>query len=283
LTGFRSPACLSTKAPCKKEVPCLIDLHVHILPGLDDGPGSLDEALAMARCAYADGTSAVVATPHVITGLYPTNREKILAAVAHFNEILQENEITLSVLPGAEYRLEPDLPERQTRGELLTLNDAGRYLLVELPLSLIPGCTGRVIFELLLRGVVPVIAHPERNSSLAKDPSLLYDLVSRGALAQVTAGSITGMFGSAAASAARIFLEHGCAHFVASDAHSPHGRAPVLSSAAREAERLIGKANTQSVLIVNQRLAVKGEHIPTAGLKSIRPARNGLLRKLLPR
>lgn len=253
----------------------MIDLHVHILPGLDDGAKSIEEALAMAQGACDDGISAVVATPHMITGLYPNTREMILSAVEHLRGLLQDNEIPLKIFPGAEYRLEPELPERLAGGELLTLNDTGRYLLIELPADLIPSCTGRVIYELLLQGAVPIIVHPERNAGFVKEPFLLGDLISRGALAQVTADSLTGRFGSRAAATARVLLEHGCAHFIASDAHSPRSRAPALRAAVREASRLIGENKAQELVIKNPHHTLKGESIPTTSLKEIPPPKKG--------
>lgn len=258
----------------------MIDLHVHILPGLDDGASSVSEALEMARIAVAGGIKAAVATPHVITGLYNSNKEEILASLENLNKLIDESKIPLKVLPGAEYRLEPDLPVRLARGELLTLGDSGRYLLVELPADFIPQYTGRVIFELLIQGVVPVVAHPERNAGFIKDPSLLYELIARGALTQVTAGSINGRFGSGAAAAARLFLEHGCAHFIASDAHSPRGRAPVLTEAMEEATRILGMDRAGWLVRDNPRRVVHGEGITATGLKKIRPARRGFFRRL---
>lgn len=258
----------------------MIDLHTHILPGLDDGARSPEDSLAMAHCASADGIHSMVATPHVITGLYPTTREAILEAVEHFNGLLQKNEIPLTILPGAEYHLEPDLPERLARGQLLTFNDAGRYLLVELPAALVPDHTGRVIYELLLQGVTPVIAHPERNAGFVKEPPLLHDLISRGALAQITAGSLTGLFGNSAAKSARLFIEYGCVHFIASDAHSPSNRVPVLSVAAREVARLIDERKARCLVTDNPHRVVRGESIDSTGLKEIRPARQGFLKRL---
>ncbi len=258
----------------------MIDLHAHILPGLDDGAKNMEEALAMAQGACDGGISSVVATPHVITGLYPNTREIILSTYERLRGLLQENEIPLAVYPGAEYRLEPDLPERLAGSQLLTLNDTGRYLLVELPADLVPGCTGRVIYELLLQGAVPIIVHPERNACFVKEPSLLCDLVLKGALAQVTAGSITGQFGARAAAAARVFLEHGCAHFIASDAHSPRGRRPALQAALQEASRLIGENKAQELVNKNPRHVLKGESIPTTAPKEVVPLKKGFFRNL---
>lgn len=261
----------------------MIDLHTHILPGLDDGAKSMEEALAMARCASEGGISAMVATPHVITGLYPNTKENILEAVARLNDFLGQHGLSLQVLPGAEYRLEPDLPERLARDELLTLNEAGRYLLVEFPADSIPPFTGRVFYELLLNGIVPVIAHPERNARITKNPSLLYHMISRGALAQLTAGSLSGHFGSRAANAARLFLEHGCAHFIASDTHSPRNRVPDLTGALDKATRILGAERAAQLVRHNPRAAVQGNSIATTGLKAIRPTRRGLLSRLFGR
>lgn len=255
----------------------MIDIHSHILPGLDDGAVSLEEALAMARCAVAEGIRQMVATPHVTTGLYTNTREAILAAIVQFRRVLLEKEIPLTILPGAEYHLEPDLPRRLGQGELLTINDTGRYLLVELPTALVPEYTATVFYELQLQGVTPVIAHPERNAGFAREHFLLHKLVERGALVQLTAGSLTGIFGPAATAAARAFLEQGCVHFIASDAHSSTGRLPLLVPAAIEAMRLLGEEQGQILVTHNPHRAVLGEHIEAGEIKELPPARRGLL------
>jgi protein-tyrosine phosphatase len=264
----------------------MIDIHSHILPGIDDGASSLEESLAMARIAVDDGIRVMVATPHVITGLYPNTREAILTATEKLQRVLRENDVSLSILPGAEYHLEPDLPKWMARGELLTVNDAGRYLLVELPAALVPEYTGKVFYELQLQGVTPIIAHPERNIDFAREPGLLHELVSHGALVQITAGSLTGLMGSEAAATARTFLKQGCVHFIASDAHATGDRAPVLSDAAREAVRLAGEEEAQNLLTGNPDRAIKGERIQTGEIKDLRPAGRGIFsffRKYLPR
>lgn len=253
----------------------MIDIHSHILPELDDGAGSLQEALDMARLAVADGIRSMAATPHVETGLYPNTRETVLQAVDGLRRALQEHAIPLTILPGAEYRLEPDLPRRLARGELLTLNDKGRYLLVELPATLAFDFTVQVFYELQLGGVIPVIAHPERNAAFAATPSLLYNLIARGALAQITAGSLTGHFGPAARAAARAFLKNGCAHFIATDAHSDKDRAPLLTPAKKEAARLLGEEEGHTLVAGNPQRAVEALLIETGEIEETRPARSG--------
>ncbi len=258
----------------------MIDLHAHILPGLDDGAPDLGEALSMAWLAVEDGIEFLVATPHVTEGEYRTDRKTILSAVEQLNGHLDKYEIPLKILPGAEYRLEPDLPDRLARGELLTLNDGGRYLLVELPAAFVPPYTERVLYELQLQGVTPIIAHPERNASFCRRPDLLQALVSRGVPAQVTAGSLTGMFGREAVRMAFYFLERGLAHLVASDAHSSTGRAPVLSPALAEVERRLG-ADAARKLVDNSRRVLDGRAVPMEAAGEVRTGRKGFLQAIL--
>ncbi len=258
----------------------MIDIHSHILPGLDDGAGSMEEALAMARLAVAGGIQSMVATPHVAPGLYPNSREDILKAADGLRLAMQKEGIPLNLLPGAEYHLEPELPRRMQRGELLTLNDKGRYLLVELPATLAPAYTVQTFYELQLAGVTPVIAHPERNEVFAADPALLYNLIARGALAQITAGSLTGLFGHTARACARKFLKKGCAHFIATDAHSAEGRGPLLTPAKKEAARLLNEEEAHQLVAGNPHRAVEALHIDTVEIEEPRPARRGLFRFL---
>jgi protein-tyrosine phosphatase len=238
----------------------VVDLHTHILPGFDDGARDLGEALAMACLAAEDGITCLLATPHWATGEYAPGKGEVLSAVDAINARLAEEEIPVKVLPGAEYRLEPDLPERFQKGGLLTLGGTGRYLLVEFPAALIPPFAERVLYALQLLGLVPVVAHPERSPALAGNPGFLRALVGRGVLTQVTAASITGEFGKEVRRLALTFLKEGLAHFVASDAHSPEGRAPVLSPALREVERRMGKG-TVEYLLENARRVVDGRGV----------------------
>ncbi len=244
----------------------MIDIHSHILPGLDDGAANMDEAIAMARCAVVGGIRQMVATPHVKTRLYPS-REAILDVMSNLQKALIKNGISLIILPGAEYRLEPELPKRFSGGELLTINNKGRYLLVELPDGYVPDYTATVFQDLLLQGVTPIIAHPERNDVFIRDHSRLYELIVLGALVQLTAGSLTGYFCPDVTVAARAFLEHGCAHFIASDAHSTSGQLPQFEPAARETVRLLGEEQGHRLLIINPQRAVRGEFIEVVKLK----------------
>ncbi|MGI5823869.1 MAG: tyrosine-protein phosphatase [Dethiobacteria bacterium] len=239
----------------------MIDIHAHILPGLDDGAASTAEALQMAAIAAAEGTGTMVATPHVIRGLYDNTPRQIRAAVARLNNSLAAENIALQILPGAEYRLEPDLPRHLQAGRLLTINDTGRYLLVELPSALMPGYAEQLLYEIQLQGVTPIIAHPERNTELVRCPQRLVSLAQRGILSQVTAGSLGGHFGPAAKRAAQKMLSSGAAQAVASDAHSIDKRPPALAAAAQEIETRWGAALARTVLSTNPRRIIAGQAV----------------------
>lgn len=245
----------------------MIDIHTHILPGLDDGAESLEEALAMARMAAADGIETLFATPHVIPGSYGSSSEGILKAAGELQTFLEENDISIRILPGAEYYIGPELPEMCAGGKALFLNNKKKYLLVEFPALQVPPYTEQVFYDLRLQGIIPVIAHPERNREFAGKPVLLYNLISKGALVQITSGSLTGLFGKSVSQTAREFVSRGWAHFIASDAHSSRGRAPVLGSAFKAASSIIGEEAAKSLVYENPLRVVDGEDVLTGTIR----------------
>lgn len=206
----------------------MIDIHAHILPDIDDGAKNENESLAMAKIAVLDGITKIIATPHVIAGLYENQKPDIIQLVKDLNALLALENIPLEILPGAEYRLEPELPDKLQKGELLTLGNSANYLLVELPDTFVPEYTEAVLYQIQLQGVIPIIAHPERNSVLAQNPVSLKQFIDKGMKAQVTTGSITGNFGSRAQKAGLYFIKQGLIHLAASDAHRSKGRTPEL-------------------------------------------------------
>ncbi|MEA4924841.1 MAG: CpsB/CapC family capsule biosynthesis tyrosine phosphatase [Syntrophomonadaceae bacterium] len=240
----------------------LIDLHTHILPGVDDGAQTVEESLAMAAIAIKDGITMVAATPHVIRGVFDNGKQDILAKVDQLNQCLASEGMSLTVMPGAEYRLEPDLPQRLADNELLTINNSGCYLMVELPADLIPENTERVLYEIQLQGVTPIIAHPERNHVFNRHPEILQSYVERGILAQVTSTSITGLFGRSIQKAALNILAAGACQIIASDGHSASKRAPLLAQACREIGYRWGTQYAQTMVNVNPDRIINGLPIP---------------------
>ncbi len=218
----------------------MIDLHCHIPPGVDDGPATLEDSIALARAALLDGKGTVVATPHMTEGttarLAVETRERASVLAAE----LSQRGIQLQLFTGLEVYLTRETPWLYGNGQLLTLNGS-RYILVEFPRQMVPLHAEEAIFELQLQRLVPVIAHPERNSQVAADPGILKRLVERGAVAQVTAGSLVGWYGNRVQRAAESLVKQGMIQVIASDAHSATDRPPLLRAAAGRAVKLIGE------------------------------------------
>lgn len=243
-----------------------IDIHTHILPGLDDGAQTIDDSLQMAQVAFNDGTTILVATPHVRTVTFDNRKDDILIAAADLNKELTAKGIDLLVLPGAEYYLEPDLPQRLADGELLTINDAGRHLMIEFPSLLIPEHAERILYEIQLQGVTPIIAHPERNFAFSNNPELLQAYVRRGILAQVTSTSITGLFGPKVRKTALKFVQTGLVQIMASDGHTAGKRAPILGRACQEISRKWGMKYAHNLVAENPQRVINGQSVETGSV-----------------
>jgi protein-tyrosine phosphatase len=209
----------------------MLDIHCHILPGIDDGPATWDQSLEMAYTASKDGIRKIIATPHFIKGGYEPSVKDVLTLTEELNNRLKKEGLDLEILPGMEVYLELDLPQLLKADEVLTLNNAKKYLLVELPPDNLPHHSERVFFELRLLGIMPILAHAERNQVIAENPHKLFPLVEKGLLTQVTAASLMGYFGSKCRETALLLLRHKLAHFIASDAHYMPGRMPRLKEA----------------------------------------------------
>jgi protein-tyrosine phosphatase len=207
-----------------------VDIHCHLLPGIDDGAKDIGEALAMARTAIADGTAAIIATPHQLGSFGQNRGDDIRRRVGELQQQLDAADMPLKVLPGADVRIEPGMVEAVLRGEVLSLGDHRRHVLLELPhelyLPLEP-----VLDELSRRKMVGVLSHPERNQGILRQRNLLGSLVDAGCLLQVTAGSICGTFGPQCRQFSEWLLAEGLVHFVATDAHGPRSRRPLMRRA----------------------------------------------------
>lgn len=245
----------------------MIDLHNHMLPGLDDGARDWEQSLLMARMAVEDGIEAVVCTPHWMSGLYCDNtRTAILRVAEVLRERLARAGIPLRVYPGAELHLDYDLPRMLASAEILTLNDTGRYALIELHGGVLPRNMENFFWELEARGVTPVLSHPERNRVLQQDPVRLYRWVEAGVMVQITSSSLLGRFGGEAERFARLLLRHNLVHVLATDAHGHDVRTPRLSEGLGEAARSIGEEAARRLVLENPRGIVEGKPVTLAGL-----------------
>lgn len=196
----------------------MIDIHTHILPGLDDGAQNWEDTLNMARAAVAEGISTLIATPHHANGRYDNRAHDITEHVCRVNERLIAAGVPVSIRPGQEIRVHNDLLEAWYRGELLPLGDS-KYVLIEMPSSRIPKEMDELIHEFHVMNLKPIIAHPERNAEIAKHPERLAELVEAGAFAQITSHSLLGGFGKQIQQFAWSLCRSGLIHVVSSDVH----------------------------------------------------------------
>lgn len=241
-----------------------IDVHNHSLPGIDDGAKSDDMALAMVRRAAANGIRGIVLTPHHFNGVFVNSRENILGRVEALRELIQGGGIDITVYPGAENHLVPELPAALARGEAMTFNDRGCAALVELPKRTVPVGAENILRQIIRQGIIPVIAHPERNSELVAKPEIAARWVAMGCRLQLTALSCSGRFGRRIQSASRRWLEQGLIHVVASDAHRVEGREPNLAPARERLARWVGERNMEILTEENPARLVAGENlVPT--------------------
>lgn len=240
----------------------MIDLHNHLLPGIDDGAKKVEETLEFLRIARRDGISVVVATPHMKPGVYDNTRETILQRVAMVREAARGDEAEgVELLPGAEVYFTADLAARAKAGALMTLGDRGRYLLLELPYQQVPMHVDDSIFQLRLQGITPLMAHPERVAYYLEDIERVAASVRLGALTQVTANSLTGRFGDKARNFARAMLERNLIHVLASDSHDVRYRPPIMSDGFQAAAAVLGETRARRLVEDIPRAILDGKDI----------------------
>jgi protein-tyrosine phosphatase len=238
----------------------MIDIHCHILPSVDDGAKHMTESIEMARAAMKQGITAIIATPHHNDGKYVNTKEEILEKVNELNNRLVKEGIDLTILPGQECRITGELLEQYENGEVLTLNNTGKYLFIELPSSQVPLYTEKLVYDMQMKGIIPIIVHPERNAELIESPEKLYQLVKKGACAQITAASLAGKFGKKIKKFSIDMIESNLVHFVASDAHNVKNRDFQMVEAYKVVEKEFG-SDIKYMLMENAELLAEGQTI----------------------
>ncbi len=250
-----------------------VDIHNHILPGLDDGPRTMNESIMLARAMVAVGYNTVIATPHTFEG--SPAPAQIIERLSELQSELKRLSIPLKLLPGAEQHIEPTTLERLIKGEILTLNQTG-YLLLELPmLQPLPVYTEELLFKLVTHNYRPVIPHPERTVDLQRNPKLLYRLYEAGAIFQLTWGAITGWLGPAARQTAWTMLSANLAHLFSTDAHNAASRQLTVNKAATWLEGKQGAGAAELYLSTRPRqlLAGRSLDLPAPSPLSLRAKR----------
>lgn len=228
----------------------MIDLHCHLLPGVDDGAETVDEALALAEAAVANGITTSVLTSHLHPGRYANVRSTLEREVASFRGLLAERGIPLDVRVGAEVRLLPEMIDLLADGEIPFLGtvDGYRIVLLEFPHNLIPVGSQAFVSKLVDLRIRPLIAHPERNKAVMQDSEKIRPFVAMGCWLQVTAGSLAGRFGAPVEETARRLIDHDWVQVLATDAHNLEHRPPDLAQGREAAARHYGEAAAWSLV-----------------------------------
>ncbi|MDQ0413820.1 tyrosine-protein phosphatase [Mesobacillus stamsii] len=217
----------------------MVDLHCHILAGIDDGAQTMADSVDMARAAVDEGIDTIIATPHHKNGRYENSKQAIIEKTDELNAVLKTEGIPLHILPGQEPAIHGELVTGMTLGEVSTLNFS-RYLFIELPAGHVPRYTDQLLYDVQVNGKIPVIVHPERNQEIIERPDILYQLIKNGALSQLTAASVCGRFGKRVKTFSEQLIEANLAHFIASDAHNTNKRAFYMTEAYHDIDTRYG-------------------------------------------
>lgn len=228
----------------------MIDLHCHFLPGIDDGPETMLEALELARAAVADGITHAVLTSHVNPDQFPNQCSNLRLAITEFSAQLAQANIPLSVSLGGEARLCPELIDLIAQDQVPFLGKVAGYriLLLEFPHQLIPVGSMQFISSLLKLKIRPLIAHPERNKTIMVNTDKVREFMQAGCWLQITAGSLVGRFGPQAEQAAFKLIDAGWNCVVATDAHNLKSRPPLLSEGRQALRQRYGEQVAQSLV-----------------------------------
>jgi protein-tyrosine phosphatase len=238
----------------------MIDIHSHILPGIDDGAKTLEDSMDMARKAVSEGIHTIIATPHHKNGKYNNKKSDILPIVEEVKNRLKDEKIPLEVLPGQECRIYGEILEDYRKGSVTPLNLVSQYLFIEFPSNSVPRYADKLLYDIQVEGLTPVIVHPERNAELIERPDKLYRLVKNGAVTQLTASSLTGYFGKNIQKFSQQMIEANLTHFIASDAHNIHNRSFKMEEAMDYIEKKYG-IDTVYYFTENAEVLVDGKTI----------------------
>lgn len=201
----------------------MIDIHSHIIPGIDDGSKDMEMTLEMLRNAERDGTKEIVATPHYLLEYGEATFKEVKLLVEEINSLVKKEGIDIKIYPGQEVYFTENIIENYMEGNIGTINDS-RYMLIEFSMHRFDENIFDILYELQVRNIVPIIAHPERYKPFREQPSLINDFIDEGYLFQMNAGSIEGKFGESVKKTASLFLENHIYNFIGSDAHDINNR-----------------------------------------------------------
>jgi len=245
-----------------------VDIHCHLVPGIDDGSKNWEETLEMAYMAVGDGFRTMVVTPHQLGHFAQNTGDLIRARTAELQKFLNDQHVPLEVLPGGDVRIEAGMAAKLKRGEVMSLADKRKHVLLELPHELyVP--LDRLLVELAGMGMVGILSHPERNEGVLNDPAVLKPLVDAGCLMQVTAGSVLGAFGPNVQKFSAGLIEQGLVHFISTDAHGTKSRRPLMKQAFDRVAELAGLETALELCCRNPGRVAQGKAV-TPGRREVK-------------
>lgn len=247
----------------------MVDLHCHLLPEIDDGSKSMETSLRLAKKATENGVTHALLTPHHMNGRYVNHKQDVIRRTKEFQEQLRSHDIRLTVFPGQEVRINGQLLKALDEDDILFADTGNRYLMLEFPDDDVPYYTNQMIFDLQQRGITPVIVHPERNTKIMAKPGLLYQLLEKGCLSQITASSYVGSFGKKVENFSRQLIEAGQVYVFASDAHDLPGRKYEMRQAFEKLSQEFGQELTEQYQN-NARGIINGTEILLNELQTIK-------------
>ncbi|MBZ9625194.1 exopolysaccharide biosynthesis protein [Clostridium sp. FP2] len=215
----------------------MIDIHSHILPGIDDGSKDMEMSIKMLKLAEEKGTKTIVATPHYISGIYENHYEQVFKLHQELKLEAKSRGIKVEILLGQEVMLDKHSLKLCKEEKLRGINGTS-YMLIEFPMDKLPRDALELIYELRLLNIQPIIAHPERYEYIYESPININDFIEEGCIFQINAGSLQGLFGKKIQNCARLLVKEGLVNFIASDAHSLNRRCPGLIEGFREAKAI---------------------------------------------
>lgn len=247
----------------------MVDLHCHLLPGIDDGSKNMEISLRLAKEATENGVTHALLTPHHMNGRYINHKQDVVRLTSEFRKQLEAHQIPLTVFPGQEVRINGQLIDALDKDDILFADEDNRYLMLEFPDDDVPHYTNQMIFALQQRGITPVIVHPERNTKIIDHPELLYQLLEKGCLSQITASSYVGTFGKKVEDFSKKLIANGQGYLFASDAHDLPGRKYEMRQAFDKLSQEFGQKLAERYAD-NARAIINGENVPINTIKKLR-------------
>lgn len=224
----------------------MIDIHNHVLIGIDDGPQTEEAAVGLLKQAIENGITDIIATPHHHSGAFLNPRSKVVERMEELIKIIENHQLDIKVYPGQEIRINGDMVNELQSGVSIPLNQS-QYVLVEFSFTDVPNYVENLLYDLQMKGYIPIIAHPERCKPIIKNTDRLYEIVEKGAIAQITASSITGGLGEDLKKASLKMIENNLAHVISSDAHSADIRPFLLTEAYEVVSKELGENFTETL------------------------------------